>query len=91
MSCNCEKEKSNSHSLIVAGKSIIKNFTDPTYDAFVSSKVLKERLKHCESCELLTTFVGMKQCSACGCFVEAKAKLKSMRCEHPENPKWIEE
>ena len=90
MSCCPEKEKKpfTEYSLVKAGASIIKHFTDPTYDAFVEEDIKKERLKSCENCEELTEFFGKKQCKICSCFVNAKASLVDQDCPHPNGSKW---
>jgi hypothetical protein len=89
MSC-CQETKNKpftEHSLVKAGKSLVRHFVDPSYDAFSGEDEKTKRLKACNSCEKLTDFMGKKQCSLCACFVEPKASLIDQECPHPEN-KW---
>ena len=90
MSCCPEREKKpfTEYSLVKAGKSIIKHFSDETYDAFVSQDLKAERLKVCSGCQHQTEVFGLKKCKACSCFLDAKASLVEMDCEHPEGSKW---
>ncbi len=92
MSCCPEREKKpfTEYSLVKAGKSIIKHFSDETYDAFVGQELKEERLKVCSGCEFQTEVFGLKNCKACSCFLDAKASLIEMDCEHPEGSKWPE-
>jgi hypothetical protein len=92
MSCCPEREKKpfTDYSLVKAGRSIIKHFTDETYDAFVKEDDKIERLKVCEGCEFQRMVFGLKNCGACDCFLDAKASLVEMDCEHPEGSKWPE-
>ena len=88
MSC-CKKNKPLiEFSIVKAGKSIIKHFTDPEYDAFVSEETKTARLKACDSCEKLEEFFGKKRCSVCLCFVNAKASLADQDCPHENGSKW---
>ena len=89
--CNCPDQKRESllkHSLIDAGKSIIKHFTNSSYDAFVSYEEKERRLKICEECENKIEFFGKKQCKICLCFINPKSSLKDQDCPHPEGNKW---
>jgi len=94
MGCDCQDEKTNKpfteYSLMKAGKSIIKHFTDPTYDAFSSPELKAERLKKCESCDMREEFFGKNRCKICLCFLEAKASLVDQDCPHPEGSRWQE-
>jgi len=92
MSCCPERDKKpfTEYSLVKAGKSVIKHFTDSTYNAFVPEEVKLERLKVCSECEMEREVFGLKNCKACDCFLEAKASLVEMDCEHPEGSKWPE-
>ncbi len=78
------------NSLVKAGKSIIKHFTDPTYDAFLKEEEKAERLRICNECDNLETFFGKKRCKICLCFVEAKASLADQKCPDPGGSKWPE-
>lgn len=53
----------------------------------VSGKVYEERLSHCAECvhRLEAT------CTLCGCYCQARAAKKGLRCPIPSSPKWIEE
>ena len=42
----------------------------------------------CYSCEHLTTYVGIKSCSKCGCAIWGKTLMRGQKC--PEN-KWLAE
>ncbi len=88
MSCNCDdSEPLLKSSLIQAGKSVIKHFLNPTYQAFVSDEIKEKRLKICNSCENLTSFLGQNQCSICKCFLGAKASLIDQNCPD-KNDRW---
>ena len=87
--CPSEKKPFTQYSLVKAGKSIIKHFTDPTYNAFADVEIKDFRLSQCNSCELLTVTLGKKQCKACKCFIDAKASLIDQECPHPEGSRWI--
>lgn len=88
MSC-CGKKRANiTDSLIQAGRSVIKHFTNPKYDAFVSESVKEERLKVCDSCEEQELFFGKKRCKICLCFLDAKASLIDQTCPNPNGDKW---
>jgi hypothetical protein len=65
MSCNCEDDKKpfTKFSLVNAGISVIKHFTDSTYNAFADEEIKKKRLDACNSCENLTEFLGKRQLS----------------------------
>ena len=76
------------YSLLQAGASIIKHYLDPTYDAFSSDELKKERLEICDKCEMMGEFFGKKQCKACKCFIEPKTSLKDQKCPYPEKSKW---
>jgi hypothetical protein len=73
---------------VKAGASVIKHFTDPTYNAFVEKEVKEERLKSCNSCSEAEEFFSKKRCKICLCFVEAKASLVDQDCPHPKGSKW---
>lgn len=91
MSC-CEGRKKSEpftrYSIVEAGKSIIRHFTDPTYDAFTNEEEKKMRLEACSSCENFDTFMGKKQCKICLCFLDAKASLVDQTCPHPQGDRW---
>lgn len=90
MSCcgNKKGETFTKYSLVDAGISVIKHFTDPTYDAFVDENIKKQRIKACESCEYVSEKFGTLQCKICSCFITAKASLKDQTCPHPKGEKW---
>jgi hypothetical protein len=92
MGCDCQNENNSKpfteYSIVKASKSIIKHFTDPSYNAFVSDEVKAERLKKCEDCDLRDEFFGKKRCSVCLCFLEAKSSLVDQDCPHPQGSKW---
>jgi len=90
MSCNCEDDKKpfTKFSLVNAGISVIKHFTDSTYNAFADEEIKKKRLDACNSCENLTEFLGKRQCKICLCFLDAKASLIDQDCPHPQGSKW---
>ena len=90
MSC-CKDEKKTpftEYSIIKAGKSIIKHFTDSSYNAFVEESEKKQRLKICEDCDQSEEFMGKKRCKICKCFLTAKASLADQSCPHPDGNKW---
>jgi hypothetical protein len=90
MGCGCPDDKKpfTEYSLAKAGSSIIKHYTDPTYDAFVDDEVKMERLKKCEDCDQLGSVLGVKRCNVCWCFVNAKASLVDQDCPHPNGSRW---
>ena len=91
MSCCQDKNKSKpltEYSIVKAGKSIIKHFTDPTYNAFVSEDIKKERISICENCEELDTIFSKKRCKICLCFIDAKASLVDQDCPYKNGSKW---
>ncbi len=90
MSCcgNQQKKPFTESSLVDAGKSVIKHFTDPTYNAFVDDETKKIRLETCNSCEESDTFMGLSRCKICLCFLDAKTALVDQDCPHPNGSKW---
>lgn len=94
MSCNCGDEGTRNKktfvqkSIVKAGISIIKHFTNQEYDAFVTPEQKAARLAACENCELLRKKWGANRCGICKCFVEAKSSLKDQTCPHPKGSKW---
>jgi hypothetical protein len=44
---------------------------------FAESELANQRVAICDSCEYLT---GIRNCKKCGCFIDAKAKLKGASC-----------
>lgn len=89
MSCCGKKGKpTTEHSLVKAGKSVIRHFTDPNYNAFSSDEEKKKRLKACGSCDKQETFMGKNRCQVCLCFVDAKASLVDQTCPHPNGNRW---
>ena len=61
------------------------NFTDKIKEqlkrgrniVFADAELAEERVTICNSCEYLS---GVRNCKKCGCFIDAKAKLKSAEC-----------
>lgn len=45
---------------------------------FVEAKVADERMDICNQCEVQNTMT--KMCTACGCFLPAKVRLKESTC-----------
>ena len=41
----------------------------------------KKRLEICNSCDKIITVHGSKKSGMCGCFIKAKTKVKSEKCE----------
>ena len=41
---------------------------------------LQNRRDICNSCDKLTTYVGIKACSECGCAVWSKTMLRGQKC-----------
>lgn len=90
MGC-CDGKRSKTftqYSIVKAGKSLIKNFIDPTYNAFVDPQTKKTRLDACRKCEMLETFFNKERCKVCLCFIEPKSSLVDQSCPHPEIDKW---
>lgn len=61
------------------------NVTTAIEESLVDDKTKEDRLALCHSCDHL--FKPTSQCTKCGCFVHAKAALKSSSCPIG---KWIE-
>jgi hypothetical protein len=93
MSCCNQEEKTPfiQHSLVRAGASIIKHYTDPTYNAFVDDETKAERLKMCNECDNKEQFFGVDRCKICTCFIDAKSSLVDQDCPHPNGSKWQKE
>jgi hypothetical protein len=94
MSC-CEENKKSKpftqYSIVEAGKSVIRHFVDPTYNAFIEEEEKNTRIKTCNSCENMEVFLSKKRCKVCLCFIEAKASLTDQTCPHPNGDKWLKE
>jgi Family of unknown function (DUF6171) len=45
---------------------------------FVDATVAAERMAICDGCEVQNT--ALKMCTACGCFLPAKVRLKESSC-----------
>lgn len=95
MGC-CDGNKGNKktfmgHSLFKAGKSIIKHFVDPTYNAFSSEEEKKRRIDICMNCKNKEVFMGKNRCKICYCFIEPKASLIDQWCPDPDGNKWKKE
>ena len=43
----------------------------------IQSEIANQRISICNSCEHLS---GVRNCKKCGCFVDAKVKLKKVSC-----------
>ena len=52
-----------------------------------SAEVYAYRLELCACCPRLTAHM----CTLCGCYVQARAAKKRMRCPEPGAPRWLEE
>jgi len=93
MSCCPDKKNKpfTEYSLVKATRSVIKHFTNSTYDAFVDDEVKKMRMEACNGCDQLREVFGLKNCKVCDCFVDAKSSLVEMDCEHPDGSKWRRE
>ncbi len=52
-----------------------------------SSQVYAKRLECCAYCPRLLSHM----CTLCGCYVQARAAKKRMRCPEPGAPRWLEE
>jgi len=89
--CPKKKKPFTDYSIVKAGSSIIKHFTDPSYNAFVSEEEKERRLKICKSCDEIGEFLGKQRCNVCLCFVDAKTKLVDQDCPHPKGSKWQKE
>ena len=94
MGCNCSKRKKNI--FVNAINSLIGNSetsTESSESSDVSSfDILAEdnplylqRISICNSCEYRD--VEKEKCSACGCFIKAKARLFVSKCPL-EQPRW---
>lgn len=88
MKCCGKKEPFTKPSILNAGKSIIKHYLTPEYNAFSSQEIKDARLRACDSCDMLGELFGKKQCKECKCFVEPKAALIDQICEHPNGSRW---
>ena len=52
-----------------------------------SAETYAARLEVCASCERRLAHM----CTLCGCYVQARAAKKKMRCPEPGAPRWTEE
>ena len=86
--CQNSPKPFTDYSLIKAGKSLIKHFIDPTYNAFITDEAKNERINECLNCDKIEDFLGKKRCQVCLCFIEAKASLIDQDCPHPNGSKW---
>jgi hypothetical protein len=93
MSCCGNKKKTpfTQYSIVKAGESIIKHYTDPNYNAFSSQEEKDRRVEICNFCENLELFLTKKRCKVCLCFIEAKASLIEQTCPHPQGDRWLKE
>ena len=89
--CRSEKKPFTQYSIVKAGKSIFKHYTDPNYDAFSTEDEKLRRIEICDSCEKLEFFFDKKRCKECMCFIEAKASLIDQSCPHSTGNKWQKE
>jgi len=89
--CGGKKTPFTKHSIVKAGVSVIKHFTDPTYNAFCTEEEKNDRVKVCETCENIEEFYDRPRCKVCLCFINAKASLKDQTCPHPNGDKWLKE
>ena len=87
--CRQNKKPFTQYSIVEAGKSIIKHFMDPKYNAFSDAEEKKRRVEICVSCENKEEFFGKKRCKICLCFIEPKASLVDQTCPHPTGDKWL--
>ncbi len=56
-------------------------------DIRVSKAVYEKRLLACAECRYRLEAT----CTLCGCYCQARAAKKGLRCPIPQNPKWTEE
>lgn len=93
MSCCGNKKKTpfTQYSIVKAGESIFRHYTDPNYNAFSSEEEKARRVGICEKCENLEFFFNKKRCKICTCFIEAKAALIEQTCPHPQGDRWQKE
>lgn len=87
--CNKNKKNFTDYSIVKAGKSIIKHYTDPAYNAFSEKEEKKRRMEICLECEMVENFLGKKRCKVCLCFIDPKTSLVDQTCPHPKNDKWL--
>ena len=79
--CGCGQKQMSSED-----KGVISNLIEKV---FVSSDEQKRRMALCKECEHFNDM--LTQCRVCGCFLEAKTRLKSFHCaldQIGEEPKW---
>jgi len=89
--CGNKKTTFTQYSIVKAGESIVKHYTDPNYNAFSSQEEKNRRIEICDQCENLELFFTKKRCKVCLCFIEAKASLIEQTCPHPKRDKWLKE
>ncbi len=53
----------------------------------VSEKTYEARLSCCAGCEYRLEVT----CTLCGCYCQARAAKKALRCPIPKSPRWTEE
>lgn len=56
-------------------------------DIRVSKEIYEARLSLCASCEHRLEAT----CTLCGCYCQARAAKKALRCPIPKSPRWTEE
>jgi hypothetical protein len=57
------------------------------YGIITMSSLSEQRLKVCETCDKLKTFVNVRQCGQCGCILTIKAAIKVFNCPLGKWPK----
>lgn len=72
MACSkCQKKKASRISQLVQEK----------VDEFVApNELFSERMNQCEKCSYFSRTTMIPRCLHCGCFLDAKAKLKDSVC-----------
>ena len=91
MGCNCSKRKKNIfvnaiNTLTGKQESTGESSDVSSFDILAEDNSLYlQRISICNSCEYRD--VEKEKCSACGCFIKAKARLSVSKCPL-EQPRW---
>lgn len=86
MGCNCKKNKANRTQSVSSAPSGVTQVTEGMPHILSETEPLYlQRIEICNSCHYRD--VERDVCSACGCFIKAKARLTLAKCPL-EQPRW---
>lgn len=72
MGCNCKK-KSKITQMVEAVQEKVDEFT-------ANNELFTQRINICEKCDYFSRATLAPRCLECGCFLDAKARLKDSEC-----------